>query len=413
MIQNAVSIGKPFIGVSINYRLGPYGFFYNQDILSTGQTNVGFRDQRLALHWVQENIAAFGGDRTKVTIWGQSSGAASVAWHAAAYGGRDDRLFRGGIQESGTLITGAVSASVPNTAAAAYSSLLNATGCNNAIYRLDCLRALPASQLNAFFNGTNSTLYAGSYGMVVDGDIIRNLGSQSLTDGTFVKVPLLIGSNTDEGTGQGPTGINTTDQFYDYLTTATTQHLPPTAANQILQLYPNNSTEEVAAYLGTTPTPAKGLQWRRTSTYAGDFQQHAGRRATCQSWASHDAPAYCYRFNVHNTDVAWINGAAHFEEVSFVFHNLNGVGYHYGAPFNGTPPSYAALSTMMTSMWASFIVDGDPNSSGANANYWPAYGVGTEVDFLFDANVTSAVEKDMWREEGIQYLIDIAPVFPR
>ncbi|KAJ9151369.1 Carboxylic ester hydrolase [Pleurostoma richardsiae] len=418
MIQNAVKIGKPFIGVSINYRLGPYGFLYNNDILASGQTNAGFRDQRLALHWVQENIAAFGGDRTKVTIWGQSSGAASVAWHMAAYDGRDDGLFRAGIQESGSLITGAVSGTVPGAAQTAYKSLLNATNCTGAIDRLDCLRQLPAVELNSVLNGTNSSLYSSGYGMVVDGDIVRNVGSVSLRDGTFVKVPILYGSNTDEGTGQGPTGINTTEQFYTYLTRAhryhaETQGIPPQAANELLKLYPDNSTEEVAQYLGNASTPAQGLMWRRTSTYAGDYQQHSGRRFTCQAWAQYKAPAYCYRFNVHNTDVAWITGAAHFEEVSFVFYNLNGVGYHYGAPFNGTPPSYAALSRTMTSMWASFIADLDPNTAGANQQYWPPYDLSNPVDFLFDANVTSHGEPDTWRAEGIAYLNSIALTFPR
>ncbi|KAH8649317.1 Alpha/Beta hydrolase protein [Xylariales sp. PMI_506] len=411
MLDNAVKIGKPFIGVSINYRLGPYGFFYNNDILASGQTNVGFRDQRLALHWVQENIAAFGGDRTKVTIWGQSSGAASVAYHFAAYGGRDDGLFRGGIQESGTLITGAVSGTLPGSVQAAYQRLLNATGCNLSIYRLDCLRNLTATEFNSYVNGTNATLYSGSYGMVVDGDIVRNTGSKTLREGTFVKAPLLLGSNTDEGTGQGPSGINTTEQFYNYLTI--TQSLPPQAANELLELYPDNSTEEVAAYLGNASTSAKGLIWRRTSTYAGDYMQHSGRRFTCQAWAQYQAPAYCYRFNVHNTDVAWINGAAHFEEVSFVFNNLNGVGYHYGAPFNGTPSSYDTLSYMMTSMWASFIADLDPNTSGVNQNYWPEYDLSNPQDFLFNANTTSTAEADNWRAAGISYLSSIADVFPR
>lgn len=56
-----MAIGKPVIGVSINYRLSAWGFLASTEVLGSGNTNIGLRDQRLALHWVQENIAAFGG----------------------------------------------------------------------------------------------------------------------------------------------------------------------------------------------------------------------------------------------------------------------------------------------------------------------------------------------------------------
>jgi carboxylesterase type B len=63
-------MGQPIIGVSINYRLQAFGFLHGTDVLKAGVTNLGFRDQRLALHWIQENISPFGGDPSKVTIWG-------------------------------------------------------------------------------------------------------------------------------------------------------------------------------------------------------------------------------------------------------------------------------------------------------------------------------------------------------
>jgi carboxylesterase type B len=61
LVQNAVEAGKPFIGITINYRLSDWGFLGGNQILLEGNTNNGLRDQRLALHWVQENIQAFGG----------------------------------------------------------------------------------------------------------------------------------------------------------------------------------------------------------------------------------------------------------------------------------------------------------------------------------------------------------------
>ncbi|KAK6063068.1 carboxylesterase family protein [Seiridium cupressi] len=168
-------------------------------------------------------------------------------------------------------------------------------------------------------NGMSSRLYSGGYSMAVNGDIVRSIESQSLVKGPYVKVPLIAGSNTDEGTGQGPSGINTTEQLFTCLITKEAAasysqmgNLPPEAANEILSLYPDNSTGNMAAYLGDSPTSAQGPMWRRTSTYAGDYQQHAGRRATCQSDIERETM----------DQRAWINEAAHFEEVVFIFNDL-------------------------------------------------------------------------------------------
>lgn len=67
-IRNGIDVGKPFIGVSIQYRLNAWGFVDGKEIKADGATNLGIRDQRLALKWVKENIAAFGGDPSKVNV---------------------------------------------------------------------------------------------------------------------------------------------------------------------------------------------------------------------------------------------------------------------------------------------------------------------------------------------------------
>jgi carboxylesterase type B len=103
MVKNSVDIGKPIIQVSINYRLSVWGFLSgSQELVDAGGLNLGLRDQRLALQWVQENIKSFGGDPSQVTIYGESAGGASVGFHLTAYSGRDDKLFRGAIMQSGT-----------------------------------------------------------------------------------------------------------------------------------------------------------------------------------------------------------------------------------------------------------------------------------------------------------------------
>lgn len=90
IVQNSVDQGTPIIGVSLNYRLSAFGFLAGSEALEAGIANNGFRDQRLALRWVNENIAHFGGDPAKVTIWGESSGAESVSAQVLAYNGKID-----------------------------------------------------------------------------------------------------------------------------------------------------------------------------------------------------------------------------------------------------------------------------------------------------------------------------------
>lgn len=87
IVQNSVDLGTPIVAVSLNYRLSAFGFLCGSEALDAGITNNGFRDQRQALRWVNENVAAFGGDPTKVTLWGESSGAESLNAQVLAYNG--------------------------------------------------------------------------------------------------------------------------------------------------------------------------------------------------------------------------------------------------------------------------------------------------------------------------------------
>jgi carboxylesterase type B len=100
-VENSVSQGTPIIGVSFNYRLSVFGFLNGKEALDAGVTNIGFRDQRLALRWLNENIDAFGGDKDAVTIFGESAGAESVTAQVFAYKGQHDGLFRSAAAQSG------------------------------------------------------------------------------------------------------------------------------------------------------------------------------------------------------------------------------------------------------------------------------------------------------------------------
>ncbi|KAJ5768221.1 hypothetical protein N7533_000804 [Penicillium manginii] len=383
IVENSYKIGKPFIAVTINYRLSAWGFISSSQVSGTGNTNLGLRDQRLALHWIRENIAAFGGDPDKVTIWGESAGGMSVGYHLTAYGGRDDKLFRAGIMESG----GSIEASPSNytTYQSNYDAIVSQVDCADTEDTLQCLREVPFETLNSVLNGTGgSSEY--NFSPVVDGDLVRDWGSVQLNKQEFVKVPIISGTNTDEGTAFGPTGVNTTEQFYEYLTNGSLNfRTPPIVAKKILELYPDIPSQGIPEFLGNERVPSNGIEWRRTSAFSGDFVMHANRRRQCEAWTEASTPAYCYRFNVRSADVPILSGATHFEEVSFVFHNIAGLGYHYGKPFAGSIRVFIG---------------------GVYDNEKP-------LDLFLDANTTSHMEPDTWRKEGIDYINSVARAFWR
>jgi carboxylesterase type B len=108
LVAESVAQGKPVVFVAVNYRVGGFGFMPGKEILADGSANLGLLDQRLGLQWVADNIASFGGDPDKVTIWGESAGSISVFDQMALYDGANTYngkpLFRAGIMNSGSVV---------------------------------------------------------------------------------------------------------------------------------------------------------------------------------------------------------------------------------------------------------------------------------------------------------------------
>jgi carboxylesterase type B len=104
-------------------------------------------DQRLSFRWIKENIAAFGGDPKRITIWGESSGAQSIGYHLFSYDGRNDDLFHAAIMESGGIVGTAVESLAYYTSP--FENLTRTTGCYNSQNQLACLRNLNSDELYA------------------------------------------------------------------------------------------------------------------------------------------------------------------------------------------------------------------------------------------------------------------------
>lgn len=146
-----------------------------------------------------------------MTIWGQSAGAASVGFQLLAYNGRDDSLFRSAIMESGNPI--AISA-LDRSFQPTFSNLTKAAGCSDVADALQCLRALPFADLNAV---VNTTQFSGAWSPQIDHDLIARYSSDQVAEGAFVKVPIIAGANSDEGTSFALKGLNTSEQFKQLL----------------------------------------------------------------------------------------------------------------------------------------------------------------------------------------------------
>ncbi|KAM7185088.1 Alpha/Beta hydrolase fold [Rhypophila sp. PSN 637] len=434
IVQNSVELGTPIIAVSFNYRMAAFGFLSGNEVQASGATNLGFRDQRLALQWIQENIAAFGGAPDKVTLWGESAGAISINAQLFAYNGRDDGLFRAAVSQSG--FGGALhrwpggmnNTVIPQTN---YNKLVAATACADTLgtpASLDCLRSLPLPDLMAVLS--NQALGVAIWLPAMDGDFIADYPSNQVRDGRFPRIPVLIGQNTDEGASFGGNrsatgrGINTDEELKESLERIIFGPNPnlPKLIDELLAVYPNiqavgiPSLDKFPVITPELPEAAMlGLQYRRTTAIYGDWMQSYQLRRGAIAWSKYGVPVWNYRFDVTNVGVPGYLSAAHFQEIPYVFYNIDGVGYARN-PFEGAPKSYKTLAKVMSNTWIRFFVTMDPSGGRSTGRpdsrpvQWPLYdaesGGGVGKNLVWDADKVSYIEWDDFRAEGINWMIE-------
>jgi acetylcholinesterase len=144
LILTSIAEGKPIVFVSVNYRLGGFGFLGGSKLKAEGSTNLGLLDQRAGLKWVADDISKFGGDSNKVTIWGESAGSHSVFDQMALYNGNNlynsKPLFRAAIMDSGSIVPADPVDCL--RAEGVFNTVVQNTGCANAADTLACLRSV-------------------------------------------------------------------------------------------------------------------------------------------------------------------------------------------------------------------------------------------------------------------------------
>jgi carboxylesterase type B len=222
--------------VSFNYRLNVFGFPTAPD-LSAKHNNFGFLDQELALAWVQDNIAQFGGDKTKVTIMGHSAGSSSVSLAITRRNSTVAPPFRAGMLLSGFQVS--TSPTPDFSKFNAFATAMNCTQTPGPL-RLHCLRKIPACTIRNYTNGPHS----GRFNYRVDNLTAYDDPLQRIRTGQFAQVPILLGNLQDDGT---VFTYNTSETLSTFLTGKFGSHADLVSPALVRVLYPGLSDPQVIA----------------------------------------------------------------------------------------------------------------------------------------------------------------------
>ncbi|KAK6070323.1 Lipase 1-like protein 4 [Seiridium cupressi] len=412
IVQTSAKMGKPIIAASLNYRKATFGFLGGRDMVNSANMNLGLRDQRRALDWIQENIDAFGGNPEKATIFGQSSGGAAVGFQLGAWGATGKPPFRAAIMQSGS------SNSQPDNGTdyhqPMYEEMLSGANCSNVSDHLDCLRRLSYDDYVTVSSGL-------VFFPTVDGSFVPAIGSIMKAAGSFHKVPIIAGTTTDDATLFAPLGRDTDEEL---MQPPVVQNTGYTISNhswtRILKLYPDDPVQGIPAETGSDRFEDNGYQYKRICATGGDILFQSPRRQDCRVFSNAGLPVFSYRFNtipyVSGTNDAYTDfvgtlgdadlGVKHGSEMPFVFNNpQSGL-----STVLGPEMSYHILANIMCRMWISFAASQDPNGHGIEGvPEWLAYGNDDLAqNFVFHANTTGGgyMELDNVREMGMDFLIE-------
>lgn len=347
---------KGVVLVSMNYRVGQMGFFAHPELSAENPEgvsgNYGILDQIAALEWIQENIAAFGGDPEKVTIFGESAGGISVNMLCASPLAKG--LFRGAISQSGGSFGPVEERSYPgenmtslDIAEKQGAKLAERLGAES----IADLRAMEPDKLGGGF------ALAGGPWPIVDGYVIPDDQYKLYEAGKFNDVDVLIGYNSDEGAS------------FSFGSNDAAAHRA-----SVEERYGPFAEELLKAYPVDGPVVTKtGRDLARDAS----FGWHTWSWARLQSEKG-NSKVYMYYFDQHpeypEGSPQYGNGSPHGQDVDFVFKTLKK---------EDTDTDYE-LSDIMATYWTNFAKYGDPNGEGLPE--WP--------EFTEDNHVTMVLKGD-------------------
>ncbi|KAF6828525.1 para-nitrobenzyl esterase [Colletotrichum musicola] len=325
---------EDIIAVTFNYRTNVFGFPSSPEI-PLSERNLGLHDQRAALAWIQRNIASFGGDPEKVTIWGQSAGSLAVDLHLQAYS--HSPPFRAAIMSSGQMSFGPLSSPSPNDASA-WSQLSAAVGCP--ARNLSCMTQVPASNLTHAMRKDRITFSPQQDNITVLPNPIERWKSKNVA-----QVPILTGTVAEEGRGLINDQIN--------LKTFLSAFFPPA-------FIPEEVTERIVSTYRSNPKLKTDFDI--AAAIYTDYLWTCPQSELASTAASNNIPTWRYTFNASilhllPEEYSWL-GKFHGSEIILLFTSPT-------APH--TPQSYAVYEYFRGAI-ARFV------KNLASGPGWPAVG---------------------------------------
>ena len=355
---------KNVVLVTFNHRVGVEGYAQLPGV----PANRGLLDQVAALRWVRENVAAFGGDPDRVTVFGESAGAGAIAAllvMPAAAG-----LFRRAIAQSvpGTFFSPALAADI--TAAIAARAGLPATA--------EAFRTADPARLTAAADEVRPRDHFGRWGPVaytptpfspvVDGEVLPAAPWQEVAAGAARHVDLITGHTRDEY------------RLFMYLYRLRGQVSAELASDALAALGPSTPADGEAAYRAAYPDADPEILFELVHS---DWLFRMPTLHLAQAHSASGGRTFLYEFR-YPASVGGL-GACHAIDVPLVFGAYQSLGRMLFGP---EPPAVAvALGDLMREQWAAFAADGDPG--------WPLYSPGSRMTRIFDdpPDVTSYPEK--------------------
>lgn len=371
-----------FISVIIQYRLGAFGFLAGEDVKEDGKLNAGLLDMNFALKWVQSNIGKFGGDASKVTIAGESAGAAAVLYQAQAYGGKQKE----------TLFQNAITASpwVPyqhnyddDEPTEAYNSFAEYAGCSEAKDTLKCLRNADTVVLQ---NASAKVSEAGPFGTfaflpVTDGSFVKDRLTTQILSKSLKGKRVLSGNMANEGVPLSPPTTRTLKDFRTYLTTTFPRFSAADKAALEKTYSYAGDTQDVNPSTPKFSTSGTGFPTALNISEFGSGQQQ--RVFNVFAEYAFDCPSYW-------AAAAFPQGWKYQFSAPPSYH-----GYDLQALWSGTPTPGASFKFAFRKIWGNFITANSPVISVADAKGGVANSTVPAAD-----GYSGNIQWPMWNEKN-------------